>query len=469
MDLRADAEAMFRAGVDRVVPERLLSWALSYDGKVLKVDDGTTPRQYDLEQYERILLAAIGKASVPMAVHLVSLLKDRISEGVVVTKAPEGGAAAVDPSAKALLAGRSVRVMEAGHPVPDYRSLAAGKELDSLAHRASEWQKRGSRVLVIVLISGGGSSLVSCPAEGISPEDKSVVTRLLLACGASIHELNAVRKHLSAFKGGLFARRLFPAEGLALVLSDVMDDDLDVIASGPTVPDRSSWEEVAAIFQRYHLEEAMPESVMNRVRNGLAGKVPETPKPGDPAFETLVTMLIGTNYHAIIEAEKKAQELGYHTLVLGTQLSGEAREIARVFSGAAKDILRHGLPLAPPACIIAGGETTVTVRGRGRGGRNQEMALSFLEALQKFPVGLAEQRERILFLSAGTDGNDGPTDAAGAFADASVLRMAMERSLSPAQYLADNNSYAFFDTAGGLLRTGPTGTNVCDIQILLVR
>jgi len=469
MDLRADAKAIFMAGVDRVIPDRLLSWALSYDGRVLKAYDGKTSRYYDLEQYERILLAAFGKASVPMAVHLVSLLEDRISEGVVVTKAPEGSGMAVEPWARDLLAARSVRVMEAGHPVPDSRSVAAGKELNSLAHRASEWQKRGSRVLMVVLISGGGSALVSCPADGISPEDKSAVTRLLLACGASIHELNTVRKHLSSFKGGLFARSLFPAEGLALVLSDVIDDDLDVIASGPTVPDRSTWADTAAIFQRYNLEEAIPESIASRIRDGLAGKIPETPKPGDPAFESLNTMLIGTNYHAIIEAEKKAQELGYRTLVLGTQLSGEAREIARVFSGAAKDILRHGLPLSPPACIIAGGETTVTVRGRGRGGRNQEMALSFVEALQKFPAGIADQRERILFLSAGTDGNDGPTDAAGAFADASVLRTAMDRSLNPAQYLADNNSHAFFDATGGLLRTGPTGTNVCDIQILLVR
>ncbi|MCX8013647.1 MAG: DUF4147 domain-containing protein, partial [Rectinema sp.] len=352
--------------------------------------------------------------------------------------------------------------------VPDHRSIAAGKELQLLAQRASDWHTRGSSVLAIVLISGGGSALVSCPAEGVSAEDKSAVTRLLLACGASIHELNTVRKHLSSFKGGLFARTLFPAEGLALVLSDVMDDDLDVIASGPTVPDRSTWADVADILRRYHLDDAIPQSVAKRVKDGLAGLIPDTPKPGDPIFDSLATVLVGTNYHAIREAEKKARELGYHTLVLGTQLTGEAREIARVFSGSAKDIVRHGLPVSPPACIIAGGETTVTVRGRGKGGRNQEMALSFIEALQKFPAELSAQADRICFLSAGTDGNDGPTDAAGAFADTSVLRAAKESCLEPAQYLADNNSYAFFDATGGLFRTGPTGTNVCDIQVLLV-
>jgi hydroxypyruvate reductase len=253
------------------------------------------------------------------------------------------------------------------------------------------------------------------------------------------------------------------------VLSDVMGDDLDAIASGPTVPDTSTWQDVKAIFDRYGLFDALPESVVHIIEEGCEGERPDTPKPGDPIFRACSTILVGTNFHAIIEAERKSKDLGYHTLVIGTRLSGEAREIAKVFSGAVQDILLHKIPVATPACIIAGGETTVTIRGHGKGGRNQEMALSFLEELAHYPAALRGQLDRIAFLSAGTDGNDGPTDAAGAFADAAVIERAKAHALNPAHYLAENDSYTFFDKAGALFKTGPTGTNVCDIQILIVK
>jgi len=470
LNLRQDAEAIFRAAVERVRPERLFSYSLSLDGSKLVVGDGQALREYDLDKYERIVLAAFGKASIPMAASLAELLGARVSQGLVIAKAPEGGQPlTLDPKTRTLFAERSIHIIEAGHPVPDQRSMLAGREMLALASQVREWEKRGSHTLVCVLISGGGSALLSSPAEGLTLENKAAVTRLLLACGATIHEINAVRKHLSAIKGGLLARALFPAETLALVLSDVMGDDLDAIASGPTVPDTSTWQDVKAIFDRYGLFDALPESVVHIIEAGCEGERPDTPKPGDPIFSACSTILVGTNFHAIIEAERKSKELGYHTLVIGTRLSGEAREIAKVFSGAVQDILLHKIPVSTPACIIAGGETTVTIRGHGKGGRNQEMALSFLEELAHYPAALCGQLDRIAFLSAGTDGNDGPTDAAGAFADAAAIESARAHALNPAHYLAENDSYRFFDKAGALFKTGSTGTNVCDIQILIVK
>jgi hydroxypyruvate reductase len=347
--------------------------------------------------------------------------------------------------------------------------VAAGNEMLELAAQVRAWERAGHRTLVCVLISGGGSALLSVPAQGLSLRDKAEVTRRLLACGATIHEINAVRKHLSAIKGGFLARAFAPAQTLSLVLSDVMGDDLDVIASGPTVPDTSTWQDVKAIFDRFGLLATLPEAVVRATEEGLAGLRPETPKVGDAAFDACSTMLVGTNFHAILEAERKGKALGYTTLVVGTRLSGEAREIGKFFSGLAQDILLHRIPVAPPACIIAGGETTVSLRGDGRGGRNQEMALSVLKEFSRFPRGLRDSLGKVVFLSAGTDGNDGPTDAAGAFADIDGIVRAEALGLDPSVFLAKNDSYTFFEKVDGLFKPGPTGTNVCDIQILIVQ
>ena len=468
--LRADAELIFQAAVDRVMPERLFSYCLSLEDQVLRVADGQSQRLYDLSKFDKIVVAAFGKAALPMASSVVSLLGERVARGLVIAKASEDGRPLPLPAAQRdLFSARSIRVIEAGHPVPDQRSVAAGKEMLALASQVRAWESEGQRTLACVLISGGGSALLSAPAEGLALEDKAAVTKLLLGCGATIHEINTVRKHLSAIKGGLLARAFAPAETLALVLSDVMGDDLDVIASGPTVPDTSSWRDVAAIFERFGLTGRLPEPVARALRGGLAGERPETPKPGDALFDSCSTVLVGTNFQAIQEAERKGRELGYSTVVLGTRLSGEAREIGKLFSGFVQDIIIHAIPAKSPVCVIAGGETTVTLRGKGRGGRNQEMALSVLNEFGHFPAALRGELSRAVFLSAGTDGNDGPTDAAGAFADAEALARTRELGLSPASFLAENDSYTFFDRTGGLLRTGPTGTNVCDIQLLLVR
>ncbi len=468
--LRGDAEAIFRAAVDRVMPERLFSYCLSLEDSMLHVSDGEAEKKYDLSRFDKIAVTAFGKASLPMAASIVSLLGARVTRGLVVAKAPEDGRPLHLSSAhRDLFSARSIRVIEAGHPVPDQRSVAASKEMLDLAAQVRAWESEGRKTLVCILISGGGSALLSAPAEGLILEDKAAVTKLLLGCGATIQEINTVRKHLSAIKGGLLARAFAPAETLALVLSDVMGDDLDVIASGPTVPDTTTWRDVASIFERFKLVERLPEAVVRALRGGLAGERPETPKPGDGLFSACTTMLVGTNFQAIQEAERKGRDLGYSTLVLGTRLTGEAREIGKLFSGFVQDIIIHGIPAKAPLCIIAGGETTVTLKGKGVGGRNQEMALSVLNEFGHFPVALRNDLHRVVFLSAGTDGNDGPTDAAGAFADIEALARARELGLNAASYLAENDSYHFFDKTGALLRTGPTGTNVCDIQVLIVR
>ena len=485
MTLRQDAGAIFRAAVERVMPRNLFSYCLALEGDTLRVFDGTTHvsdgttdetgktvAAYELSRYHHVVVAAFGKASVSMAASFVSMLGPRISGGLVVTKASDSEQIPVagqeSPAAREFLSAHSIRVLEASHPVPDKRSVSAANEMLALAAKVRQWEAQGEKTLACVLVSGGGSALLSLPTAGLSLEDKAAATKLLLGCGATIHEMNTVRKHLSAIKGGQLAKAFYPATVLSLVLSDVVGDDLDTIASGPTVPDRGTWFDVAAIFERYGLAPLLPRAVRQAVEEGLAGKRPETPKASDPAFGSCTTVLVGSNFQALLEAERAAKARGYNTLLLGSRLVGEAREIGKVFSSLAQDLSLHQRPIALPACIIAGGETTVTLRGKGKGGRNQEMALSVLDEFAHFSAALDPYVQKMVFLSAGTDGNDGPTDAAGAFADFEVLARAREQGLIPERYLAENDSYHFFEATQGLFKTGPTGTNVCDIQILIV-
>ena len=311
------------------------------------------------------------------------------------------------------------------------------------------------RTLVICLISGGGSALMPAPSEGITLEEKQETTRLLLECGANIVELNAIRKHFSQVKGGGLARAAFPARVVALMLSDVIGDPLDVIASGPTVPDTSTFKTCQEIVDKYDLGDQIPPSVQDRMQEGLAGRIPDTPKPGDEALERCQNVVVGSNGLAVSAAKDRATELGYNTMVLSTRLEGEAREVAHVYSAVAKEVLTSGQPVPAPACVIAGGETTVTVRGSGKGGRNQEIALA--GALQ-----LAGWDGVVLF-SGGTDGTDGPTDAAGAVADGFTISRAGELGLSANAYLKNNDAYHYFKALEDLVMTGPTGTNVADV------
>jgi hydroxypyruvate reductase len=314
------------------------------------------------------------------------------------------------------------------------------------------------RDLVVCVISGGGSALLTLPVEGISLTDLQQTTDALLRCGATINEINVVRKHLDVVKGGGLARAAAPAQLLTLVLSDVVGNPLDAIASGPTVPDTSSWRGAAEVFDRYELWDEVPAAVADRVRRGLAGEFPENPGPDDPLFATAQTVVVGSNLRAAQAAAAQGATLGLRTLVLSTYLEGEARDVARLLAGVLREVNASGNPLPRPCLVVAGGEPTVTIRGTGRGGRNQELALAAAFSLQDVP--------NVLLASIGTDGNDGPTDAAGAFVDGTTLARARARGLDARAALAHNDSYSFFDALGELVKTGPTNTNVNDLYLL---
>ena len=295
------------------------------------------------------------------------------------------------------------------------------------------------------------------PAPPVTLDEKQKTTRLLLECGANIHEINCVRKHISLIKGGQLARLAYPAAVLSLILSDVMGDHPDVIGSGPSVPDRSTLADAAAIFEKYGIANRVPPGVRKRLHSQLA----ETPKPGDRVFKRVQNLIVGSNRLAVDAAAREARSLGFRTMVLSTFLEGEAREVARVHAAVAKEIRAMRRPIRPPACVISGGETTVTIRGNGLGGRNQEFALAAALDI----AGL----EDVVILSGGTDGSDGPTDAAGAVVDGSTIARAEAAGLNAAQSLKNNDSYHFFEPLGDLIKTGPTGTNVADVQIVLIR
>jgi hydroxypyruvate reductase len=316
-----------------------------------------------------------------------------------------------------------------------------------------------ARDLLIVLISGGASALLPAPVEPITLSDKQQTTDLLLRAGADITELNTVRKHLSALKGGNLAALAYPATTISLVLSDVIGDRLDVIGSGPTVPDSSTFSDAFAVIQKYKLTRRIPKAVRRRLEAGAAGKAPETPKPGDPLFRNVHNVVIGSNRLSLEAAAGQAKALGYRTLILSSTMQGEAREVARVHAQILREVHLSGHPLRRPACILSGGETTVTVTGSGKGGRNQEFALAAAIDI----AGLNDA----LVLSAGTDGTDGPTDAAGAIATGDTVKRAAALGLDARKHLCTNDAYPFFDALCDLIRTGPTGTNVMDIHLLL--
>lgn len=453
-EIRRDLEAIFRGGVARVDPRRLVRETLQLEGPHLVVAHPGGERRYDLERFNRIFVLGAGKATAPMARAVEEVLGPWISDGVISVK--YGHTEKLE----------RIRLIEAGHPVPDAEGVRAARAITDLAAAADE------RTLVLLLISGGGSALMPYPAAcgagkeriALTLDDKQAVTRTLLSCGATIAEINGIRKHLSQIKGGRLAALLHPATSIALILSDVVGDPLDTIASGPTVDDRSTFADATGVIDKYGIGERLPPSVRRYLDRGRRGDVPETPKAGDVVFERVANVLVGTNYLALMAARESAEALGYRTAVLSSQIAGEAREVARVLCGIGRDASRHALFGTPPVCLMAGGETTVTLHGNGKGGRNQEMALAFLAEI----AGAPERSAGIHFLSAATDGDDGPTDAAGAFADADVLAAARKAGLDIAPFLKANDAYRFFDRLGFLLRTGPTNTNVCDIQLLAV-
>ncbi|MBM3794918.1 MAG: glycerate kinase [Acidobacteria bacterium] len=436
---RNDALGIFRASLQAADPIEAVRRFLQRDGATLTAGR----RHYALDRYERIWILGAGKASAAMARAAEDVVgARRIAGGLVLTKYGHG------------LALKRVRVHECGHPVPDESGVAGAQQLVEMARAA------GERDLVILLISGGASALTPCPVEPITLAEKQQTTKLLLACGANIHEINTLRKHLSALKGGHLARHAAPATLITLMLSDVIGDPMDVIGSGPTVPDPSTFAAARAILTKYDLTARLPESVAERLAENADAE--ETPKPGDPAFARAQNLIVGSNRLAVDAAAAEAKRRGYRPLVLSTFIEGETREIARMHAAIAREVLATQRPVRTPACILSGGETTVKLcSANGLGGRNQEFVLA--AAIDLAGV------DGVTVLSAGTDGTDGPTDAAGAIADGRTVERAAKLGLAAQAMLAANDSYHFFDPLGDLLRTGPTRTNVNDVRLLLIR
>lgn len=450
-----DLKGIFSAAVRSVDPEQLICDRMRLKGNRLTVSSDLEYVELDLGEFDRVLVLGAGKATAKMAKAVEAILGDRISEGLISVK--YGHTEEL----------KAVSLIEAGHPVPDANSMRAAAGITELARKADE------RTLVLNLISGGGSALLAGPLSvviggeplALTIDDLQQSTGVLLGSGATIEEMNCIRKHLSSIKGGRLAEQCYPAVQINLLLSDVIGDRLDTIASGLTSPDETTFADALAILYKYDIWNRMPEKVVRILQAGAHGMLPETPKGDSRVFERVKNLIIGNNHVAVQAALREAGRRGYHGVALSSRISGEAREAAKVFAGIVKDVQRYGRLAQIPACILWGGETTVTLHGLGRGGRNQEFALSFLIELREYGT---EEDCGITLLAASTDGNDGPTDAAGAFAATGVLHAAAEGSLDPVAFLKNNDSYTFFEKTDFLLKTGPTNTNVCDLQIALI-
>ncbi len=440
IDLHTVAMQLQRAALHAVDPAEAVYKFVSRVGDRLLIDQ----HAYDLHQFDRVLVVGAGKASMPMADAVCEVLRDQLSGGVVIAKYHH-----VDRSLPA-----AVRVYEAGHPVPDHNSIEATRGLVELLQQATPHD------FIVCVISGGGSALMTLPSDGISLADLQAATEALLRAGATIHQINAIRKHLDSIKGGGLARAANGATLVTLILSDVVGDDLSVIASGPTVPDPSTFADAWQVIEQFDLVDQLPASIRSRLERGRSGSIVDTPKPGDTLFDRVQTVIVGSNTIAAQAAEQAARRLGFNALLLSTFIQGEAREVAKLAAAIAREIRSYDRPVAKPACVIWGGETTVTVRGHGRGGRNQELALAAAMAIDNLPD--------TLIVALGTDGTDGPTDAAGALATGETMRRARAIGLDARAYLADNDAYHFFQPLGDLIVTGPTGTNVNDLLFVLV-
>jgi glycerate-2-kinase len=437
--LRSHALDILRHAVEAVDPKEAVLRRLMLTGSRLTVDS----IELDLNNFSKIIVVGGGKASGAMAEAVEELLGERITDGLVnVLKGTEDRYDL-----------RRIELNGASHPIPDETGVKGTQGILSLVDEADEHD------LVIVLISGGGSALMTCPADRVPLEAVQSLTEMLLRSGATINELNSVRKHLSSVKGGQLAEKAYPAAILSLILSDVVGDPLDTIASGPTAPDDSTFQDAVDVLHRYGLWERAADPIRLRLEDGVRGEVGDTPKPGSGVFREVFNVVVGGNLVAASAAVKRASILGYNALLLSTRVEGEARHVGTVYAGIAREIAASGHPIPGPAVIVVGGETTVMVTGSGRGGRNQELALCAASRIEGLEVVLA---------TLATDGIDGPTDAAGALVDGWTAVRAKALGLLPVKFLQDNDSYQFFDRLGDTILTGPTGTNVNDLTLILV-
>ena len=435
---RNDALAIFHAGLNAVSPKKAINRFCQRQGNVLTIGE----ENFDVSSFEKIYIVGAGKATAPMAAAFESLLGADLTAGIIPVK--YGHTETLN----------TVQTIEAGHPVPDENGETGSEKILEMAQTA------GANDLCICLLSGGGSALLPLAVSGVSLADKQETTHVLLSCGATIHEINTLRKHLSRIKGGRLAVAASPASMVSLILSDVVGDNLDVIASGPTVPDNSTFSDCMDIVSKYGLHDRLPQSIIRHFENGLTDHLHETPKAEHRVFKKTRNIIIGSNIEALLAAKKKAIGLGYETIILSSMIEGDTGQAARIHAAIANEVITSGNPLQLPACILSGGETTVTLKGSGMGGRNQEFALCTVEEI----AGITP----IVVISAGTDGNDGPTDAAGAIADNTTMERALKIGFDHKKYLGNNDSYNFFQALDDLLITGPTNTNVMDIHILII-
>jgi len=433
--LRANAVEIFNAAVKAVDAVAAVRRCVRVTESVLEVAN----RSYSLADFQKIYILGAGKAAIPMAQALETLLGKRLSGGVVVTKYGQ---------ARPL---RKTRVIEAAHPIPDRAGVDGARQITAITQRATEHD------LLFFVVSGGGSALLPYPVEGLTLEDKQDVTNMLLRSGATIRETNTLRRHLSRLKGGKLARLAFPAQLVTLIVSDVVGDTLEDIASGPTAPDPSCYADCWQIIRKYQLQDAVPADVRAILDRGIRGDIAETVKAGDIAFAKVQNVIIANNRLATEAARSHAETLGYRTRILSNDVEGESREVGKQQAAMFRKVLTE--PLPEPICSLSGGETTVTVRGDGKGGRNQEFALAAAIELAG--------ASGVVLLSAGTDGIDGPTDAAGAIIDGATLARGQVQGYDASQFLARNDSYNFLHATGDLLVIGPTHTNVMDIQVML--
>ena len=423
------AREIFSAAIAAVEPKAAVLRALEDNRVSLNESDG-------------IFIVALGKAAVPMAEAAQNLLGNRIRGAVAVTKEGHGGDI------------EGIPVIEAGHPIPNEMSLEGAREILDVCRRA------GENDCVLVLVSGGGSALVTAPVQGVTLQDIRRVNELLVESGANIYRINTVRKHLSCIKGGGLAKACFPARVLTLVLSDVVGDDLSTIASGPTAPDPTTFNDALGILETYRLRDRVPRSVLDYLDAGSRGEREETPTGDDPVFRRVSHVIVGGASTALEAARRHAAKLGYASLVLSSLFEGDTGELARFHAAIVREVKRYNRPVSAPACLISGGETTVHVTGNGRGGRNTHFALEFARGV--------DGMEGVLGLFAGSDGTDGPTDAAGAFASGDTIYRGREKSLDAESYVKNSDSYTYFQALGDLFITGPTRTNVMDIRLVCI-
>ncbi len=433
------AEKMITSAIRSVDPYQLITQQLSVEDGTLSFHD----QKINLNQYERIYVAGIGKAAGPMASAIEAILTGYTIEGSIIVKYGH----------RVKLT--KIRQFEAAHPVPDQNSLSGTQEIINLVQNA------GKNDLVFFLISGGGSALFELLPENISLKDLIDFNQQMLSCGATIEEINTLRKHISLVKGGRFAKLVYPARLVSFILSDVIGDPLESIVSGPTAPDPSTFADVEKILKKYELHSKLPHSVIDIFKTGSQKNTEDTPKPGDSVFKDVQNIIIGNNQLALKDLEETATEAGFEPHILTDRVQGEAKEVAKFWAAIIEYGILNKQADAKPLCIISGGEPTVTLKGSGLGGRNQELALAVLEQLKHV-------KRPFYFCSVGSDGTDGPTDAAGAWINQDSYLSSQKAGFFPEKYLANNDSYNFFKQTGGLIKTGPTGTNVMDMMFCLL-